>query len=346
MQFLNNFFDKYILGIKPGKFRLFLSSLVVLHHCMRIFPVGGLAVYTFFILSGYWVGRMYDEFYSKKKYAFGLFIWSRVLRLYPLYLLCTLLMVLVSKFIIFEYYHIRLTPTLGLNEYTFMGLLVPLNLINFKLLNPAWSLAVEMQFYIITPLIILLIKKINTSLLFVTILAITFYFTFDKSYKYNETVLAYLIYFLIGMLIHFKTLKVSRQMVLASILCILAFVLISYGVSSLRYALLYRHESSGCFVYYDLFNRVMPFLFIPFIIHNLTQKSDKMDRHFGDFSYTIYLVHWIVFSIYFVAYPEGGINKEKLKGLFLTMIIMLTLSFIIYYFFEKQVETIRKKIIK
>ena len=325
---------------------MFLATLVVLHHGLRIFPVGAFAVYAFFILSGYWVSRMYDGFYAKKKNAYGLFIYSRVLRLYPLYLLCVVIMLLVSKFIIFNHYHVSLTPALGVKEYSFMGLLVPLNLLDFKLLNPAWSLAVEMQFYIIAPLIILLIRKVNTVLLFIIMLAASVYFTFDKSYKFNETVLSYLVYFLIGMLIYFKSLKVSRQLVLISVACILAIVLFSYGIPSLRFALLYHQENSGGYNYYDLFNQVMPFFFIPFIIHNLSQKSDKMDRHFGDFSYTLYLVHWIVFSIYYKAYTDGGITKEKLIGFGITMIVVVLLSLIIYYFFEKRVEAFRKKLIK
>ncbi len=346
MKFLNSFFDKYILGVKPGMFRLFLATLVVLHHGLRIFPVGAFAVYAFFILSGYWVGRMYDEFYEKKTNAYGLFIYSRVLRLYPLYLLCTVLMLLVSRFIIFNHYHVSLTPALGVKEYSCMALLAPLNLLDFKLLNPAWSLAVEMQFYIIAPLIILLIRKMNTALLFIIVLAASVYFTFNKSYKFNETVLSYLIYFLIGMLIYFKALKVSRQWVLISVMAILGIILVSYSVHSLRFALLYHQETPGNYGYYDLFNQVMPFFFIPFIIHNLSQKSDKMDRHFGDFSYTIYLVHWIVFSVYYKAFTDGGVTKEKLIGFAITMVAVVVLSLIIYYFFEKRVEALRKKLIK
>jgi peptidoglycan/LPS O-acetylase OafA/YrhL len=346
MNLLSSFTDKYILGVKPGMFRLFLATLVVLHHGLRVFPVGAFAVYAFFILSGYWVSRMYDEFYAKKKNAYRLFIYSRILRLYPLYLLCTVCMILVSKFIILKYYQISLTPELGIKEYSFMGLLVPLNLLKFKLLNPAWSLAVEMQFYIIAPVIILLIRKMNSILLFVLMLSVSVFFTFNDSYKFNETVLAYLVYFLIGMLIYFKAAKVSRRLLYISLLCIVAVILVSYGVPSLRFALLYRQEVSGSYGYYQFFNQVMPFLFIPFIIHNLSQKSDTMDRHFGDFSYTIYLVHWIVFSVYFRAYPGGGVTKDKLIGFGITMTAVIVLSLVIYYFFEKRVETLRKKLIK
>ncbi len=326
-------------------FRLFLAILVVLHHSIRIFPFGTLAVYIFFILSGYWVGRMYDEYYSKKKNAYGLFIWSRILRLYPLYLLCTLLMLLVNKFILLDIYHVSLIPSLGFKEYSFMVLLVPLNLLDFKLITPAWSLAVEMQFYIIAPLIILLIKRVNTAMLFIITLAVSIYFMFNYSSKFSQ-VLDYLIYFLIGMLIYFKALKISRHLVLYSLFFILGILLISYVVPSFRFSLLYRPEGTGTYSYSFIFNKVMPFFFIPFIIHNLSQKSDKLDRDFGDLSYTIYLVHWIVFSVYYKAFPEAGFNLEKLIAFGISLVIIVLLSLVIYYFFEKKVEVLRKKIIK
>jgi peptidoglycan/LPS O-acetylase OafA/YrhL len=346
MAFLKSLLDRYILGMKPGMFRLFLAVLVVLHHGLRIFPVGTFAVYAFFILSGYWVSRMWNEFYIKKDNAFLLFMYSRVFRLYPLYLLCTAIMLLVSKFIILDHYHIHLTPKLGIKEYGFMSLLLPLNLLNFKLLNPAWSLAVEMQFYILAPLIMFLIRKMNITFFFVIILLVSAYFTFNRSYKFNETVLAYLVYFLIGMIIYFKSMKVSRRQVLISLACIAAIVMLNYTIPSLRTALLYRQENFVGINYYYIFNLLLPFFFVPFIIHNLSQESDKMDRHFGDFSYTIYLVHWIVFSVYYQMYNFGGFSKSKFIGYIITISTTIFLSLLIYHFFEKRVEILRRKLIK
>jgi peptidoglycan/LPS O-acetylase OafA/YrhL len=69
----------------PGAFRLILALAVVLHHCTRFFPFGTVAVYVFFILSGYWVTRMWEERYSTSQNAYSLFVLSRSLRIFPLY---------------------------------------------------------------------------------------------------------------------------------------------------------------------------------------------------------------------------------------------------------------------
>jgi len=346
MGFLQSLTEKYIFGIKPGMFRLFLAVLVLLHHGLRVFPVGRFAVFAFFILSGYWVSRMYQEFYSKKEKSYLLFLYSRVFRLYPLYLLCTAIMLIVTRFIILGHYNVQLTPTLGFKEYSFMALLLPLNLLNFQLLVPAWSLAVEMQFYLVVPFIMWLVLKVNWKILFVILLLVSTYFSYHKMYKLDESVLAYLVYFFMGMIIYLKSMIVSKKQVLIGLACAAVFILFSYGLPSLRTDLLYKKETFAGISYYDIFNQVLPFFFVPFIIHNLSQKSDKRDRHFGDFSYTLYLVHWIIFSIYYVQYTDAGVTRSKLIGFGITIGATLLVSLLIYLFFEKKVEILRRKLIK
>ena len=50
----------------PGAFRFFLASLVVVQHVSRL-SLGHPAVLLFFMLSGYWVSRMYAERYSARR---------------------------------------------------------------------------------------------------------------------------------------------------------------------------------------------------------------------------------------------------------------------------------------
>jgi hypothetical protein len=46
--------------LKPGLFRLFLSLIGVMHHSFPI-RLGGWAVGILFVLSGYWIARMWVE---------------------------------------------------------------------------------------------------------------------------------------------------------------------------------------------------------------------------------------------------------------------------------------------
>ena len=56
----------YQIIVGPGFFRLILATLVFLHHTSSI-ALGEMAVIVFFVLSGYWIAKMYREKYSKKK---------------------------------------------------------------------------------------------------------------------------------------------------------------------------------------------------------------------------------------------------------------------------------------
>lgn len=51
---------KIFQNFGPGQFRIFLAALVVLSHLSSL-GIGRPAVFTFFMLSGYWVLRMYEE---------------------------------------------------------------------------------------------------------------------------------------------------------------------------------------------------------------------------------------------------------------------------------------------
>jgi peptidoglycan/LPS O-acetylase OafA/YrhL len=75
-------------SIGSGLFRLFLASLVVLHHSFPL-RLGAWAVYAFFILSGFWICQMWFRKYSQTRTPFLTFLVSRWWRLAPVYMVCT-----------------------------------------------------------------------------------------------------------------------------------------------------------------------------------------------------------------------------------------------------------------
>src|SRR5262245_51095825 len=70
----------------PGGLRYLLALAVVLFHATRWVPVGPAAVYVFFVLSGYWMSRMYQESYARLQNPLRVYLTSRALRIFPLYL--------------------------------------------------------------------------------------------------------------------------------------------------------------------------------------------------------------------------------------------------------------------
>jgi peptidoglycan/LPS O-acetylase OafA/YrhL len=150
--------------ITPGIFRLILALLVVLYHTIGFLPIGPFSVYVFFVLSGYWIFRMYVEKYSKFENPYATFVKSRLYRLMPVYLLILVISILIylivpelrGKFLD----NVQASPRSIFNLFC-----LGLNFSNFRVIGPAWSLDVEIQFYMMAPLMLLLIgsKKKNSN---------------------------------------------------------------------------------------------------------------------------------------------------------------------------------------
>src|SRR5690349_23197478 len=70
----------------PGFFRLSLASVVLASHAQR-FDIGQAAVFLFFVLSGYWISRMWESKYARGRWPYATFIASRFVRLLPTFLL-------------------------------------------------------------------------------------------------------------------------------------------------------------------------------------------------------------------------------------------------------------------
>src|ERR1700675_4798789 len=84
--------SKRITKIGPGFFRLFLSFVVVFHHSFPL-RLGAWAVYVFFILSGFWISRMWRQRYAQTHRPLLTFVVSRWWRLAPVFLIWTVLSV-------------------------------------------------------------------------------------------------------------------------------------------------------------------------------------------------------------------------------------------------------------
>jgi peptidoglycan/LPS O-acetylase OafA/YrhL len=151
--------------------------LVVFYHNFNFIPIfnyGWLGVDLFFVLSGFLItdillGTMNTRNYFRNFYA------RRVLRIFPLYYLSLLLFLVIlplfSKFPLDVSYYQH-------NQWWFWTYLQNWTLIfhydgKATALNHFWSLAVEEQYYLVWPFIILLIRKPRRLLLFCLLALIT-----------------------------------------------------------------------------------------------------------------------------------------------------------------------------
>lgn len=149
-----------------GLLRLLLAFSVVLGHgagyANLIFVNGSAAVFCFFMISGFYIALLLDTVYMGRLVAFYI---NRVLRLYPAYFFVLLIAIVyreaavgdlsaffisgiehkswavVSNFLFFGMDYLRFN---AVSEFGYPA--------NWRIIPQAWSLDVEIMFYVIAPL--------------------------------------------------------------------------------------------------------------------------------------------------------------------------------------------------
>jgi peptidoglycan/LPS O-acetylase OafA/YrhL len=325
--------------LKPGLVRFLLASLVVFFHITKFVFIGPLAVFCFFILSGYWVSLMYENKYSKKKNSLLIFYGSRILRLAPVFYLVSaltyLLIYIYNPESLFFLAHVSIdTVIFWFSNVFFLGY----SQLHFQPLVPAWSLDIELQFYLLLPFLLLLMKsKLNSIYciaisLILSLLLIIFFLDLFIS----KTILKYLVYFLIGVAIYKFKIKFDKSTEMGFTILFLGILLIHYAVPNL-YSLVKTVSNS----YNELFNILTSFLLIPLLTNSVLRKSDLNDMSLGGMSYALYLSHWMFIIPY--NYYIKDINKmERIPYSLFYLLITYLFSFLIFKYFDTPIDNKRK----
>lgn len=153
--------------------RALAACLIVFYHApIPGFSGGFFAVDIFFVLSGYLVTRMLcDEYSLTGKIAYRAFLWRRLRRLAPALFLMLLFYLAVAPWVFSStpwIKHVRdagWTAIYVINYVATFGELI-------SVLGQVWSLAVEMQFYLLWPLILLPVLRLPRSVVVVALLAL------------------------------------------------------------------------------------------------------------------------------------------------------------------------------
>jgi len=156
-----------------GTYRLLLAFLVLIGHCgvvIQGMSTGVVAVISFFLISGYVVTGVYEKKVPPKT---G-FILDRVLRIYPLYFVfVSLTLILLNLFPCRDTFLANFITRPFLWVTLLNDLLIPLDFYRFNavegflLIPPAWSLGLEMTFYLVFPF--LYSTKLKTVALFLSL---------------------------------------------------------------------------------------------------------------------------------------------------------------------------------
>lgn len=330
--------------------------------------VGGqVAVQAFYIISGFYMSLILNEKYIGINNSYKLFITNRLLRLYPIYWIVLLLTIIFSLaliiytkgdklgdfeiysnyfnkisilsfiFLIFTNLFLFLQDTvmfLGLNitngslffttDYTSTS---PM-LYQFLFIPQAWTIGIEIAFYLIAPFLVrkklkFVLLLISLSILLRIILSYNGLMADPWSYRFFPTEL---VFFLLGIVAYrlykkFENAPIKSSYLVTNFGVIICFTLLySFWISEWKY-----------YIYLFLFFISLPFIFI------LTKKW-KRDSFIGELSYPIYISHLFVLSCL------GALKVTKIVNLGLLLsITTIIFAIVLNELVSKRIEKVRQK---
>lgn len=313
----------------PGAFRLFLALCVCVGHLSRI-NIGETAVCVFFLLSGYWVVRMYREKYVHLPHPNASFWIARFLRIWVVYAVCLIAAMLVYMAVLDRY-----DPARWYGLFLF-GTATHGN----DILGVSWSLDIEVQFYLLVPIIaaalLLARRPAGLALALAAGAALSVFGLYLEARFEIQVVLAYLILFLAGALIYELRFRPRGAVILVSCLLFLAVAAGVLAHPDLKALLDKRLDNPFDDRWFAI---VWALLLIPLVAWNVRQDSSRFDRHLGNLSYCVYLVHVPFYNAAGILL-DGATAFEKLGLLALTV----PLALVPYLLVDRPVERHRERL--
>jgi peptidoglycan/LPS O-acetylase OafA/YrhL len=272
--------------MKPGAFRFLLASAVVVHH-FSSFAIGHAAVYLFFILSGYWITQMWEAKYSKTASPYVTFVASRYWRLWPVFIVCSLGMLVWRPL---PASLADLTPSIFLVGYATA---------TYQPLYPAWSLDFEMQFYLLAPLLCIGLRRAPAATIgAVGVVSLTAAITFGM-----RSMLTLLPFFVIGMVAARWRALPGRRLAIASATAAVLLLGVFALVPALRPVLFGGTARAAAFAFNEHLNVALALAAVPFALHTVTVPADRRDALLSDWSFSLYLFHVIPLVAMAKAFP-------------------------------------------
>lgn len=285
---------------------------------------GHLGVPLFFVISGFVLGLPFAKFHIKKGNPVNLrnYFFRRLTRLEPPYILFITILLFGSVYV---------AKTISFNEGLFSYLSSLIYSHNFiyprdsALSVVLWSLEVEVQFYIVAPLIAYIFSIKTSSIRRIAFFCIILFFLFINHFNnfYFISLIDYIQYFIVGFLL--VDLYVSNSTILPKtkfdyligltlFLIVWLFDFNDFVENYQKFILELIQLASIFFLYYYIiFNKIFKLL------------SLKVITNIGGMCYSIYLIHFSVISMFGNPLLKYSFSKYSFINISIYSVILLLL---------------------
>jgi len=337
---------------------------------LQIYPIvaGNIAVQIFYMISGFLIALILSGKYADTPQGNWVFYSNRAVKIYVPYLAILAVTVLVSLvshavggsalsletffsegaqmrfstwafavvtnlFLIGMEWSSMLIDRGGELFFSFTALEQPPSAAHFNVIVPAWTLSLELAFYLIAPLIL------RRHFLFIVALALASYFLRFEAYGHGYRSLATeyrffpfeLSLFLYGALsFHLYRFLKARELMFPAFSTLFTAICAVGAISMPEFASQHPHQL------YAVIGLALPSFFDFSTRH-------RRDRWFGDLSYPLYLVHWpvCVFTLALVSSSPSHASDSLYP--YLAVIASIAIAVAINHFLVYPVDKWRQK---
>ncbi len=307
-----------------------VMSVVIFHINPQLLSGGYVGVDIFFVISGYLIMGFIWRDLNNNSFSLMHFYTKRVQRLFPALLVMVVVSAIFGYFILLPHEALNFSSSLIAtllyvsNFYFYLEADYFNDAMEFAPLLHTWSLSVEEQFYLLFPLLIMLlfakakkdIFKLLLFIAFVSLILSQFLISYDKSFAFFASPSRFF-QFIIGGIVAISLHKYKLPQNLNNSLGVLALALLLLS--------LFLYDETTLF---PGIHALLPTLATALILFvgkepNITSQflSNKLFILIGNTSYSIYLWHWPLIVFYKLQISPSLSNQEQIGLLFGSLLL-------------------------
>jgi peptidoglycan/LPS O-acetylase OafA/YrhL len=320
--------------------------LVVGYHIgIDFFKNGFLGVDIFFVISGYLMAQMYQTNSSRE------FLWKRGMRLLPSYFVTIIFTLIVASVLTVPSDFIQSS-----NQVVYSLLLVPnfyfwmqnsyFAVSDFNPLLHLWSLGIEIQFYLLVPLLVYIFTKSKRLLLFLGLISLVLsLIAVQVSPKTSFFLLPFRIWeFLLGFIVGRVSLNhsirgryLSLRVITNCFLAVSFYLIFFFDINGFSTSPIFGHPG---------FSALVVTISISLILFQGKQISTRLIMRplhvLGDYSYALYLVHFpVLVFLGYSAFDGTNLDISGISQFALSIILIASLTVTLHWCIERPMRYLK-----